>query len=151
MAEGDGFAYNGFKKNLLDKVFNLAAAGDTIRQTLHTGYTPDIDAHDQWGDAGVSSTEYGTGAGYTAGGKVLANQATAQDNTNDRASFDADDNVWTSLGALTPATPSDTLMYDDTPTSPADPLLFYWELGVTATNGGNFTLQYAAAGIALFT
>ena len=147
MAEGDGTLYNGFKLNLLNGVFNLANGGDTVKVTLHTGYTPDIDTHDQWGDTGVSTTEYGTGSGYTAGGKTLANQATSQDNTDDEGVFDADDVTWTSLGALSPATPSDAILWDDTPTSPADPLIGYWELGSTATNGGDYTLAFNAEGI----
>ena len=151
MAEGDGAIYNEFKLNVLNGVFNLANGGDTIQQTLHTGYTADIDAHGLWGDTGVSTTEYGAGSGYSANGQVLANQATAQDNTNDRGSFDADNVTFTSLGPLTPATPSHTIQWDNTPTSPADPLIAYWELGVKATNGGDYTLQFGANGILLLT
>lgn len=146
MAEGDGFLYNNFKEVLMNGVFNLASGGDTLKCTLHTGYTPDIDtAHSVWADTGVSSTEYGTGSGYTAGGKTLASQATSQNDTSDRGEFDAADLTWTSLGPLTPATPSDAILWDDTPTTPqADPLIGYWELGVTATNGGDYTLQFGA-------
>jgi hypothetical protein len=42
-------------------------------------------------------------------------------------------------------------MWNDTPTSPADPLMAYWELGATATNGGDYTLAWATAGIMLLT
>lgn len=151
MAEGDGFIYNNFKEQLMEGVYNLATGGDTIQVTLHTSYTPDIDAHALWADTGVSSTEYGTGSGYTAGGQVLAGQDTTQDNTNDRGVFDGTDVTWTSLGALTPATPSHTIMWDNTPASPLDPLIAYWVLGTTATNGGNYTLQWGANGIILLT
>ena len=153
MAEGDGAIYNNFKEVIMNGVFNLANGGDTIKCTLHTAYTPNIDAaHSVWADTGVSSTEYGTGSGYTAGGATLANQATSQDDTNDRGKFDGDDVTWSSLGALSPATPSDMIMWDDSPTSPqADPLIAYWELGTTATNGGDYTLQFGANGIILLT
>ncbi len=153
MAEGDGFIYNNFKETVLHGVYNLANGGDTLKQTLHTSYTPNIDAaHSVWADTGVSSTEYGSGSGYTAGGKTLASQAVAQDDTNDRASFDAADITWSSLGALSPATPGHTILRDDTPTSPqADPLICYWELGTTTTNGGDYTLQHGANGILLLT
>lgn len=151
MAQGDGVIYNNFKELVLSGVYNLANGGDTIKVTLHTGYTPDIDAHQVWGDTGVSSTEYPTASGYTAGGKTLGSQAVAQDNSNDRASFDGADVTWTSLGPLSPATPSHVIMWDDTPTSPADPLIAYWELGTTATNGGDYTLQWGANGILLLT
>jgi hypothetical protein len=151
MAQGNGAIYNNFKEQVMEAVFNLATGGDTLQITLHTGYTPNIDSHALWADSGVSSTEYGSGSGYTAGGKTLASQDTTQDNTNDRGVFDAADVTWTSLGALSPATPSHTILWDTTPTSPADPLICYWELGSTATNGGNYTLQFGANGIILLT
>lgn len=151
MAEGDGFIYNNFKEQIMEKIYNLATGGDTLKATLHTSYTPDIDAHILWGTSGVSTTEYGTASGYTAGGSTLGSQDTTQDNTNDRGVFDAADVTWTSLGALSPATPGHTILWDDTPSSPADPLIAYWILGTTATNGGNYTLQWGATGIVLLT
>lgn len=151
MAEGDGAIYNNFKEQVMEGVYNLASGGDTLKLTLHTGYTPDIDTHTIWGDTGVSTTEYSTASGYTAGGKTLGSQDVTQDNTNDRGAFDAADVTWTSLGALSPATPSHAILWDDTPTSPADPLIAYWELGTTATNGGDYTLQFGANGLILLT
>ncbi len=149
MAEGDGFIYNNFKEQVMEGIFNLATAGDTIAVTLHTSYTPNIDTHTVRAD--VSATEYGTGSGYTAGGITLAGQDVTQDNTNDRGVFDANDVTWTSLGPLTPATPGHAIMWDDTTTVPVDALIAYWELGTTATNGGNYTLQWGANGIILLT
>jgi hypothetical protein len=151
MAEGDGAIYNNFNELVMEGTYNLASGGDTLKLTLHTAYTPDIDTHLLWGTAGVSSTEYGTASGYTAGGKTLTSQDVTQDNTNDRGVFDAADVTWTSLGALSPATPSHTILWDDTPTSPADPLIAYWVLGTTATNGGNYTIQWGTNGIILLT
>ena len=153
MAEGDGLIYNNFKETIMHGVYNLANAGDELHITLHTSYVPNIDAaHSVWADAGVSSTEYGTADGYTALGKILANQAVTQDDANDRADLDADDVTWTSLGALTPATPSDAILWDTAPTSPqADPLICYWELGSTATNGGDYKLEFGTNGILLLT
>lgn len=151
MAEGDGFIYNNFKEQVMEGVFNLATGGDTIKTTLHTSYTPNIDTHTLWADAGVSSTEYGTASGYTAGGRTLAGQDATQDNTNDRGVFDGTDETWTSLGPLSPATPGHAIQWDDTPAAPLDPLIAYWELGTTATNGGDYTLQWGANGIILLT
>lgn len=147
MAEGNGDLYNAFLYELLRGTHNLASGGDALKLTLHTGYTPDIDAHSVWAD--VSATEYGTGSGYTAGGKTLGSQAVTKDNANDRGVFDAADVTWTSLGPLSPATPSHCILWDDTPTSPADPLIAYWELGTTATNGGNYTIQWSSAPVAI--
>lgn len=149
MAQGDGLIYNNFKEQVMEGVFNLASGGHTLKQILLTGHTVDIDADTVYAD--VSAEEYGTAAGYTAGGATLSGQDVTQDNTNDRGAFDASDVTFSSLGPLTPATPSHTTMYDDTPSSPADPLIAAWELGTTATNGGNYTLQWGASGIILLT
>jgi hypothetical protein len=135
----------------MEGVYNLKTGADTLKLTLHTGYTPNIDTHLIWATAGVSSTEYGTASGYTAGGKTLAGQDVTQDDTGDQGVFDATDVTWTSLGALSPATPSHAILWDDTPTSPVDPLIAYWILGTTATNGGNYTIQWGANGILLLT
>jgi hypothetical protein len=151
MAQGDGFIYNNFKEQVMEGIFNLASGGDTLQVTLHTSYTPDIDAQGVWADTGVSTTEYGSGSGYTAGGETLGSQDVTQDNTNDRGAFDGADVTWTSLGPLSPATPGHVILWDDTPTSPADPLIAYWELGTTATNGGDYTLQWGTDGIILLT
>ena len=152
MAEGDGAIYNNFKEKVMEGVFNLATGGHTLKVTLHTGYTPDIDAHVIWASTGVSTTEYGTASGYTAGGATLGTQDVTVDTTNDRGKFDAADVTWSSLGALDPAAPSHAILWDDTPTTPqADPLICYWVLGTTATNGGNYTLQFGTNGIMLLT
>lgn len=149
MPEGDITAYNAPKEDLMNKVHDLGTGGDTIQVTLHTGYTPNIDTHELFADAGVSSTEYGTGAGYTAGGKVLASQTVTEDDANDRALWDAADVTWTALGALTPATPSHAIIWNNTPAVPLDPLICYVLLGTTATNGGDYTLQWSAAPAAI--
>lgn len=135
----------------MNGVFNLASAADVIKVILVSGYTPNIDAaHSVL--LNVSASEYGAGLGYTVGGETLAGQSTTQDDTNDRGAFDGTDLTWTALGALSPATPSHTIMYDDTPTTPqADPLIAYWEIGTTTTNGGDYTLQWGTNGIILLT
>jgi len=145
MAEGDIIVYNDFKEQILLGIHDLSATGLTV--TLHTAYTPNIDSHQVW--ANVSATEYGTASGYTAGGIELASLAVTQDDANDRSAWDAANAVWSSLGALTPATPSHAIIWNDTPISPVDPLVCYVELGVTATNGGDYTLAWHSDGILL--
>lgn len=147
MAEGDAFLYNDFKEQLLSKLHDLTNAADVLNVTLHTAYTPNIDTHQVRAD--VVGTEYGTADGYTANGKILANQAVAQDDGNDRGTLDFDDVTWTSLGALTPATPSDAILWNETPAGPVDPLIGYVELGTTATDGNDYTLQWAAPALTL--
>jgi len=149
MAEGDGVAYNCFKKNLMDGVHDIDSGGNDVKLILVSSYTPNIDTHTLYSH--VSASEYSTGSGYTAGGQSLTGKSTVQDNTNDRGVFDAEDVVWAALGTLSPATPSHCIMYDNTPSSPADPLMAYWEIGSTATTGGNYAIEWATAGIFLLT
>jgi len=139
MAEGNGAIYNNFKEEVMGGVFDLSNAADVLKMILVSGHTPDIDADTAYAD--VSADEYGTASGYTAGGATLANQAISQNNAADRGEFDADDVQWASLGPLAPATPSHAILYD---TTAANKLIAYWELGTTATNGGNYTLQFGA-------
>jgi len=147
MAEGDGYIYNNFKEQVMEGQFNLASGGDDVRVLLVSGHSPDIDTHTQYSD--VSGDEYGTGLGYTVTGESLTSQDTTQDDTNDLGKFDAANLTWSSLGALSPAIPSHAIMYDFTHAS--DLLICYWELGVTATNGGDYTLQWGASGIITLT
>ncbi|NOR90827.1 MAG: hypothetical protein GQ524_11315 [Anaerolineales bacterium] len=143
MAEGDGTLYRSFKAALMTKDHDLGNGGDTLKVTLHTAYTPS-QAHEDWAD--VSATEYSGGVGYTAGGKTLGSQTVSIDTSAHRGEFDGADVAWTSLGPLTPATPSDAILWNDTPDAPlTDPLIGFWELGTTATNGGDYTLQWSTS------
>lgn len=142
MAEGDGVIYNQFKEQVLKGTHDLV--NNTIKVALVSSYTPDIDTDEIWTD--VSGNEI-SGSGYSSGGATLGSKAVTQDNTNDRGKFDGADTVWTGLNA---GTPSHAIMYDDTPTSPADPLMAYWVV-TTPSNGGNYTLQWNSNGIILLT
>jgi hypothetical protein len=149
MAEGDAVLYNSFKHYVLEGVFNLASGGHTLKMMLVNGYTPNIDTHAVKAD--VVGTEYTTGGGYTAGGATLAGQDATLDTANDRGKFDATDLTWATL-TLDPATPSHAILYDDTVSSPvADPLIMYFVLGATATNGTDYTLIFGANGLILLT
>lgn len=148
MAEGDIVIYNNFKEQLaLSASRRQVGDGTSVKITLHTGYTPDIDAHQVWGDTGVSSTEYGSGSGYTADTKTLANKAVTQNNTNDRMEFDADNVAWTSLGPLSPATPSHAIIRENS----TGILICYIVLGTTATNGGDYTIAFSTSPSAILT
>jgi hypothetical protein len=91
-----------YGKGLL-KVMNgsIDLLNDTIKVILVTSsYTYDAD-HDFAND--VSGNELSV-SGYTggfggAGRKTLANKSMADDTTNNRIEFDADDLTWTALGA----------------------------------------------------
>lgn len=145
MAQGNGAIYNVMKMNVFDAVYDVTA--DTLKMMLVVAYTPDIDAHLVKGTTGVDSTEV-SDSSYTDGGETLSTVTNTQDNTNDRAALDAVDVTYTALDA---GTPSHCILYDDTPTSPLDPLMSYWELGTTASNGGDYILVFGANGFILQT
>lgn len=136
MAQGDGALYNEFKEELLKGLVDLD--GHTFKMILVTGYTPNIDSHNAYSD--VSAYEL-SGTGYSAGGATLGSLTVTKDTANDRAVFDAADVTWTSISA---GTPSHAILYDESHAS--DCLVAYWEV-TTATNGGNYTLQFGADGV----
>lgn len=142
MAEGDGSIYNNFKEQILLGELDLGSAADVIKVILVTGHSLDIDLDVSYGD--VSGDEE-SGTGYTAGGETLANQAVTQDNVNDRADLDGDDVTWTGLDV---GTPNYAIMYDDTHASKY--LIAAWEIA-TASNGGDYTLEWHTDGILLLT
>ena len=57
--------------------------------------------------------------------------------------------VLTASGAV--ATFRYVILYDDTPTSPADPLVGWWDYGssITMANGETFTIDFTGAAISL--
>lgn len=144
MPEGDCTVYQSFIVDILSGVIDCTT--DSFKITLHTSYTPS-QTHETWTD--VSATEYSTGSGYTAGGQTLSTPTVTKAAA---VKFDAaDPSTWSSLGPLSPATPDYAILWDDTPTSPADPLVCYFLLGTTATNGGDYTLSFSASGILTIT
>jgi hypothetical protein len=149
MAEGDGGVYNNFKEQVLLGTFNLGNGGDTLKIFMWHTTAPDIDSHTAYSDYSANEVSDGS-TNYTAGGETLASQAVSQDNANDLGKFDADDVTWSSLLLTTPvdATPDYCGIYD---TTASNLMICYWELGSTATNGGNYTLQFNASGILTLT
>lgn len=149
MAEGDGKIYRTFKEDVMAGVHDLDTGGDTLKLALVTGYTPNTVTHNVWADASGSEV---TGTGYVAGGDTLANQTvtetgTGTGTTGERGKFDADNVTWTGLNiGGTSGAPSHAVLYNDTPTTPAKPLIAYWEV-TTTSNGGDYTLTFDGAGI----
>ena len=149
MAEGDGKIYRTFKEDVMAGVHDLDTGGNTLKIALVTGYSPNTATHNVWAD--VSAAEV-SGTGYSAGGSTLTSQTVTETGTGtgtsgERGKFDAADVTWTGLNiGGTSGSPSHAVLYNDTPTTPADPLIAYWEV-TTATNGGNYTLAFNAGGI----
>jgi hypothetical protein len=124
-----------FTEDLLSKVHDLRAAGDTVRVYL-TNATPNGATHTVKADI----AEISAGSGYTAGGIDVQNDLTRTggrtDTTGVNATFTA------SGGTIGPFRYA--VLYNDTPTSPADPLIAYWDRGseVTLADGESFQVQF---------
>lgn len=89
-------------------------------------------------------TELGTANGYTAGGLVTAITGFPQV-SGTLTIVAADPSVWTASGAG--ITFRYAALYNDTPTSPADPLIAYWDNGssTTVTAGNTLQIDFAAS------
>ena len=140
MAEGDITLYNNVKEQFLLGTIDLSS--DTMYVSLHgAGYTPDVEADVSWGD--VSGTEIPVYSSYVAGGLGISGSAVSQNLTTGK--WDALDVTWASLN-LSGTAPDYGIIRDNTA---SDILFGYIELGVTVTNGGDYTLQWHANGILL--
>lgn len=128
---------------------NTAAEGpmdilsDTLKVMLTTNlYTPNQTAHTVKADV----TNEVTGTGYTAGGAALANKTWAASSLT--TTLDADDTTWPS----STITADNAAVYDDTPTSPADPLILYNDFGGDqSTSGTTFQITWNASGLLTIT
>src|SRR3990167_9617076 len=139
MAEGDSHVVNNFKEQLLLKAidcdtdtFRLALYSDAYAATQIDGAAP-----------AYATTNEIVASGYTAGGQSVGTPVVAQDDTNDRASWDDDgtDVLWT---ALATATIQRAILYDDTTTPKWQAII--WEI-TTNSNGGDYTLAFGANGM----
>lgn len=74
--------------------------------------------------------------------QALANKTATEDDVNGFAYLDADDVVFTSLAAG--QTIGGAVVFRHTGADATAPLLAFYDLTNTPTNGGNFTLQWAS-------
>lgn len=119
-----------FVEHLAEKVHDLGS--DTLKVML-TNTAPTA-ADDVKGDL----TEISAGNGYTAGGTQATISSSAQ--TSGTYKLVLADVVFTaSGGSIGPFRYA--VLYNDTPTSPADPLIGYWDYGssITLAAGETFT------------
>ena len=141
MAEGDAHIYRSFKKRLMDGTFDLV--NDVVKCALLSGHALDEDGHDLWADVSADEITDGSYAQQTLAGKAVTSTGTGT-GTSVRGKWDATDVTFSSL---TGTDPNYAILYDDTPTGTiADSLIGAWEL-TTATNGGDYKLQWHANGI----
>lgn len=136
MAEG---FYNDFKKDVLVK--NIDLSSDTIKCALLSS-THSFDADNSaWAD--ISANEV-SGTGYTAGGTTVSGSTVTVDDTNDRASWDAENPAWSG----STITARYAVLYD---TTVSNRLICCFDFGEEkSSNSGTFTIQFNANGIALF-
>jgi hypothetical protein len=120
--------------------------GHTFKCQLHSSsYTPNLNTHTVRADL---TNELATQYGYTQGGATLGSVTWGA--AANVCTFDSGDVQWTASGG--DLTARFAVIYDDTPSSPLDPLVCYCLLDttptdVTATNGNTFTVQMNASGI----
>jgi hypothetical protein len=122
-----------FTEHLAEKVHNLGA--DTLKVYL----TATAPAQTMAVKTDLSETLTTTG-GYTAGGATAPITSSAQ--TGGIYKLVLGDVSWTATGAgFGPF--QYAVLYNDTPTSPADPLIGWWDNGSPVTvASGSFTVDY---------
>jgi hypothetical protein len=131
--------FEAFSEHLAEGVHNLDTG--TIKILLSN------DAPSAAADAVKAdlTSELGAGNGYTAGGEDTQN---ATSRTAGTTTVTAVDVVWTAAGgSIGPF--RYVVAYNDTPTSPADPLIEYWDYGssITLAAGETFTADFGASGL----
>lgn len=131
--------YNQFVEDLLQKVHDLfgtaGSTSDTMKVML-SNTAPNAATHAVRGDA----SELGAGNGYSSGGTSVANVGTRSSGTatvvGTNVTFTASGG---SIGAF-----RYVILYNDTPTSPADPLVAWWDYGsaLTLLDGESLTIKF---------
>ncbi len=128
--------FNPFPEYLAEQVFNLGA--DSLK-VMMTHSAPSA-------SNGVKAdlTEISAGNGYTAGGNAVTTSSSAQGSGTYKLVL-ADSTFTASGGSIGPF--RYVVLYDDTPTSPADPLIGYWDYGssITLASGETFTVDFDAS------
>lgn len=131
------FKYNAFVENLAEGVHDLGS--DTLKVYL-TNATPSASADSVKADL----AEISAGNGYTSGGNTITITGSSQ--TSGTYSLVGNDTVFTaSGGSIGPFRYA--VLYNDTPTSPADPLIGSWDYGsaLTLADGESLTVDFAAS------
>lgn len=128
---------NIFVENLTAKIMDLfgtAGTADTVKVLLSN--TAVVATNSVKADL----TEIGAGNGYTAGGENATINGTRSTGTY---TANCTNVTWTASGG-TIGPFQYIVLYDDTPTSPADPLIAWWDYGsaLTLQDGDSFTIKF---------
>lgn len=124
--------FNVFVENVAEKVHDLGA--DALKILLTN--TAPVAGNSIKSDL----TEIAAGNGYTAGGTAVV--VTASSQTAGVYKLVGNDVVFTAAGGAM-ATFRYAVLYNDTPASPLDPLIGWWDYGsaVTLNSGDTFTVD----------
>lgn len=130
--------YQQFVEDLGNKVHDIVGTNDTLKVAL-TNTAPNAATHAVLADI----TEIGAGNGYSAGGTDTQNDGSESSGTLTVTGVDV---VFTASGG-TIGPFRYVVLYNDTPSSPADPLIGWWDYGssVTLQNGETFTVDFGAS------
>lgn len=128
--------FNQFVEDVAEKVHNLG--GDTLKVML-TNVAPAAT-----NSVKADLTEITAGNGYTAGGTATTITSSAQ--TSGTYKLVITDVTFTASGGSI-NTFRYVVLYNDTPTTPADPLIGWYDYGTTVavTDGNSFTTDFSAA------
>ncbi len=129
--------FQDFAEQLGKGVHQLHAAGHTLKVYL-TNATPSASADAVKADL----AEISTGNGYT-GPEDIQNDYTETGGTGTLTGTDV--TITASGGSVGPF--RYVVLYNDDPTSPADPLIGYWDYGssITLSDGESFTVDFGAS------
>lgn len=127
--------FQAFVENVAEKVHNLGA--DTLKVMLTN--TAPVATNSVKADL----TEISAGNGYTAGGNTVTISSSAQTSGTYKLVL-ADTTFTASGGSIGPFRYA--VLYNDTPTSPADPLIGWYDYGsaVTLATGETLTVDFDA-------
>ncbi len=125
--------------NKVHDLFGTAGSGADVTKVYLSNTGPTVATNAVKADL----AEFAGGTGYAAGGTSVTGVGTRSGGTFTLAGTDI---VWTA-GAGDWSAFRYAVLYNDTPTSPADPLLGYWDYGsaLTLGNGETFTLDFGAS------
>jgi hypothetical protein len=127
--------FEAFSEHLAEQVHKL----DTHTLKIYLSNTaPNAATHAVKADL----TEISGGNGYTAGGADTQNNTSRSGGTTSVTGVDV---VWTATGAVGPF--RYVVLYNDDPTSPADPLIGWWDYGssISLANGETFTTDFGSS------
>lgn len=122
--------------NKIHDLFGTAGSGADTCKVLLSNTAPNASTHAVRAD----TTELSTANGYTSGGQSTANAGTRSTGT---VTINGTNVTWTaSGGSVGPF--RYVILYNDTPTSPADPLIAWWDYAsnLTLLDGESFTVKF---------